>query len=229
MSEFVTANKQNQSHGGSKRQGQLHDAITALVKDLPRGTHLTAPEVYRRAKEQGLQVSLSTVYRTLNLLQADGNVTMLLGEHGRRFEARDSEHDHDHLICLKCGLTIEFTDDLIKGFGKMVAERKGYEHRSSRFDILGICGECKLKDEDHKITMAITASENVIALTEEAVVNLELALQSLQSRKLPKAQENMSAAIRPLRDALDELVRSLEVVEQQDTAYIPHNNTHSQP
>jgi Fur family transcriptional regulator, ferric uptake regulator len=223
MSEIVTANKSSQSHGGSKRQGQLHDAITALVKDLPRGTHLTAPEVYRRAKEQGLQVSLSTVYRTLNLLQADGNVTMLLGEHGRRFEARDSEHDHDHLICLKCGLTIEFTDDLIKGFGKMVAERKGYEHRSSRFDILGICGDCKLKDEDHKITMAVTASENVIALTEEAVVNLESALQSLQSRKLPKAQENMAAAIRPLRDALDELVRSLEVVEQQDTAYIPHS------
>lgn len=227
MSEFVTATKPNQSHASAKRQGQLHDAITALVKDLPRGTHLTAPEVYRRAKEQGLQVSLSTVYRTLNMLQADGNVTMLLGEHGRRFEARDSEHDHDHLICLKCGLTIEFTDDLIKGFGKMVAERKGYEHTSSRFDILGICGDCKLKDEDHKINMAIAASENVIALSEEAIANLEVALQSLQSRKLPKAQESMAAAIRPLRDALDELVRSLEVVEQQDTAFIPHSNTHS--
>src|SRR5688572_29922862 len=73
-----------------KRVGTQH-AIQELIKEMPRGTHLTAPEVYRTARERGLQVSLSTIYRTLNLLQAHGDITALSSDHGRRFEARDDD------------------------------------------------------------------------------------------------------------------------------------------
>src|SRR5690349_15581097 len=117
------------------RQSGVHDSLESFIKGLPRGVHLTAPEVFKLAKEQGLKVSLSTVYRTLNHLSSQGQVQALSGEHGRRYEAADGDHDHDHLICVKCGLTIEFEDELIRGFGKSVAERKGYEYRHSRFDI----------------------------------------------------------------------------------------------
>ena len=217
MSEEITATQQSLADLEAKgKQGQLQEAVAELVKSLPRGTHLTAPEVYRRAKEQGLKISLSTVYRTLNALQAHGNVTTLAGEHGKRYEARD--HDHDHLICVKCGLTIEFTDELIKGFGKAVAERKGYEHKSSRFDILGVCADCRAKDNDHKIGTTVAAVENVIALTSEAVACLEGTLSHLEARKLAKAHEGITSAIGPLRDALDELMQSLEIIVPGDGA-----------
>src|SRR5262250_3977886 len=73
-----------------RRQGHVQQAIAELVRDIPRGTHLTAPEVYRRAREIGLQVSLSTVYRTLHTLQAHGNVTTVSGDRGLRYEAAGS-------------------------------------------------------------------------------------------------------------------------------------------
>jgi Fur family ferric uptake transcriptional regulator len=188
-----------------RRTKQLQEAIGEIIRDLPRGVHLTAPEVYRRARELGLQVSLSTVYRTLGLMQADGNVTTVSGEHGRRYEARDSDHDHDHLICLKCGLTIEFEDELIRGFGKAVAERKGYEHKSSRFDILGICSDCKAKDEDHKISTAITALENAAELTESLAVKIAASVTLLESRKTVKAVESLQALLDSAKQTLAEL------------------------
>jgi Fur family transcriptional regulator, ferric uptake regulator len=189
----------------NKKSRQLADSIEAIIKDVPRGVHLTASEVFRRAREAGLDVSLSTVYRTLNALQQGGNVSTVSGEHGRRYEARDSDHDHDHLICLKCGLTIEFADDLIRGFGAAVAERKGYEHKSSRFDILGICAECKAKDEDHRVTTASLTVDNVINLLESATADLHNGANALESRKLAKVQDLLTATVQKVKDALEEL------------------------
>jgi Fur family ferric uptake transcriptional regulator len=189
----------------AKKSRQLAEAIESIIKDVPRGIHLTAGEVYRRAREAGLDVSLSTVYRTLNTLQQDGNVSTVSGEHGRRYEARDLDHDHDHLICLKCGLTIEFADDLIRGFGKAVAERKGYEHKSSRFDILGICADCKAKDEDHRVSTAAEAVDSIISQIETATIELQLAAAALETRKLSKATDFINSTIPKIKEALEDL------------------------
>jgi Fur family transcriptional regulator, ferric uptake regulator len=186
----------------SARHGRTQQAIANLVKDLPKGTHLTAPEVYRHARTAGLQVSLSTVYRALNNLQADGNVTTLGSDRGRRYESANAAEDHDHLICLKCGLTIEFVDELIRGFGKSVAQRKGFEHKSSRFDILGLCSDCKARDEDHQIEHAVSALEHAIEACEEAAGMCKQAIASCEARKLARGQEQLGVAVQHLKGAL---------------------------
>jgi Fur family ferric uptake transcriptional regulator len=191
---FVKVVELNTTHS----RHRLQQAIESIVKEIPRGSHLTAPEVYRRAHELGLQVSLSTVYRCLNQLQAHGNVSTVSGDHGRRYEARDDDHDHDHLICLKCGLTIEFTDELIKGFGRTLAERKGYEHASSRFDILGICKTCKEQDEDHKISTSISALENTLSMLKEATAKAEAAVAMFETRKLARAGETVAELLQQM-------------------------------
>lgn len=212
MSEAISNQTEHMRAGAQKRSRQTQDVIATIIKDLPRGVHLTAPEVYRRAREQGLQVSLSTVYRTLGLMQQDGNVSTLSGEHGRRYEARDLDHDHDHLICLKCGLTIEFADDLIRGFGKLVAERKGYEHKSSRFDILGICTSCKAMDEDHKIAGSISSLENVQEVAQETAAQITAAVSALESRKTSRAQETIESLLPKMREAVAELELAYETL-----------------
>lgn len=191
-----------QTHDPRRRQGQVQQAIAELVRDIPRGTHLTAPEVYRRARDIGLQVSLSTVYRTLHTLQAHGNVTTVSGDRGLRYESAGSGEDHDHLICLKCGLTIEFVDDLIRGFGKSVAQRKGFEHTSSRFDILGLCNDCQAKDEDHRIEHAVGHLEESISTLEEVAESLKRAVTLYQSRKVSKAGETVQSATAKLANAI---------------------------
>lgn len=195
----------------ARRNKQLQDAIASLVRDIPRGTHLTAPEVYRRARESGLEVSLSTVYRTLNQLQAHGDVTAVSGDHGRRYEAREDGHDHDHLICLKCGLTVEFADDLIRGFGKAVAERKGYDHHSSRFDIYGICGNCRSKGEDHRAEVLIRSASESIEVLEGVLEELRAAISTLEARKIAKAKEMLTAVITALGERMEELEGAVSI------------------
>lgn len=197
--------------GRARRNKQLQDAIAALVRDIPRGVHLTAPEVYRRARDSGLEVSLSTVYRTLNQLQAHGDVTAVSGDHGRRYEAREDGHDHDHLICLKCGLTVEFADDLIRGFGKAVAERKGYDHHSSRFDIYGICGACRSKDEDHRAEILIKSVTESIEVLEGIVEELRTAVSVLESRKISKGKELLTAVISALHERVEDLESAVAI------------------
>jgi Fur family ferric uptake transcriptional regulator len=197
--------------GQARRHKQLQDAIAALVREIPRGVHLTAPEVYRRARDSGLEVSLSTVYRTLNQLQAHGDVTAVSGDHGRRYEAREDGHDHDHLICLKCGLTVEFADDLIRGFGKAVAERKGYDHHSSRFDIYGICGTCRSKDEDHRAELLIKSVSESIEVLEGIVEELRAAVSVLESRKISKGKELLNAVIAALHERVDDLEGAVSI------------------
>jgi Fur family transcriptional regulator, ferric uptake regulator len=199
------------------RSHELQAAIANIIRAIPRGVHLTASEVYRRAHEEGLRVSLSTIYRVLAGLQADGNISTVAGEHGRRYEARDSEHDHDHLICVKCGLTIEFEDDLIRGFGKTLAQRKGYEHSSSRFDIFGICADCKSKDEDHKIASAVAASLTAMELSEQCIEKLRQAVTLLEARKVARAQEAIAEALKQLGQALAEVQGANQILPTKDS------------
>jgi len=205
------------------RASQAQDSLESFIKGLPRGTHLTAPEVYKLAAESGLRVSLSTVYRTLNNLSAQGQVQALAGEHGRRYEASDGDHEHDHLICVKCGLTIEFEDNLIRGFGKTVAERKGYDYRHSRFDILGICQQCRIQGEDHRIAVAVEAAEKVIASCETICRELDSALEQLQLRKPSRARDFMDSALSQLQKSCVDLQAALEADDTESIAEEPGN------
>ncbi len=202
------------------RYSQVQEALEAFIKGLPRGEHLTAPEVYKRAKEKGLKVSLSTVYRTLNALSEQGQVQALSGEHGRRYEAADGTHEHDHLICVKCSLTIEFEDELIRGFGKTVADRKGYEYRHSRFDILGTCQQCRLQGEDHQIELSLTHLEKAATFCSSSSQKILQAIEQLKSKKLNRAKELMESVQAHLQDAFKEIENAIEAsLEKADDDY----------
>ena len=192
------------------RHRQVQESLEALIRGLPRGAHLTAPEVYRQAKEKGLRVSLSSVYRTLNNLSLLGQVQTFGSEQGRRYEAAAGAQDHDHLICVKCGWTKEFEDKLIGGFGKTVAERKGYAYLHSRFDILGVCQPCRVKGDDRRIKESLLAIEKSLTACRGAGRELEQAMTQMQSGKLVRGREHMEAVLPLLQDACRELERCLD-------------------
>jgi Fur family ferric uptake transcriptional regulator len=194
------------------RYGETQEIIADIVKGLPKGTHLTAPEVYERTKVLGVEISLSTVYRALHRLKLHGNVSTVSGERGLRYETADHDHDHDHLICLGCGLTIEFVDDLIRGFGKTVAERKGFEHTSSRFDILGYCSQCNANDFGHRVQQSADCLSSAMELVEEIAHDLRQGIDLVETRKLPRAALSVQAALAKLKQATLECENSLALV-----------------
>lgn len=193
------------------RNASTQEAIEDIVRSIPRGEHLTAPEVFEKAQARGLKVSLSTVYRILSKLKADGNVITVSGDRGVRYEAAEEGPAHDHLICLGCGLTIEFYDELIRGFGKTVAQRKGFEHSNSRFDILGYCENCKSSNELSKANQAQEAMAGALEKTEDALTLLRHAFEQMRLRKTNKAMAPLKSALAQLSNVMEEL----EFVESQ--------------
>ena len=187
-------------------------SIAEIVRSVPQGTHLTAPQVFQKAQEAGLDISLSTVYRILSKLRLHGDISTIAGDRGLRYEAAHEGPDHDHLICLGCGLTIEFTDDLIRGFGKTVAQRKGYEHKSSRFDILGYCKSCKANDQARRAQEVENELTSALEAAEGAVLVLRQALELQQARKLSKVSQAAEIALDKLITATDECRESLALI-----------------
>lgn len=194
------------------RHGQSQESISTIVKSFPKGTHVTAAEVYERAIEMGYELSLSTVYRNLHRLKADGNVNTVSGDRGMRYEPAEEGPDHDHLICLGCGLTIEFIDDLIRGFGKSVAQRKGFDHRSSRFDILGYCGDCRAKDETYRLKQVVDLISNSETLIDDSLTSLRQSVDLIDSRKSSKAQQQLENTVVRLSEAVKLCQQALAVL-----------------
>jgi len=74
--------------------------------------HLAADEVLQRARTTLPEVSLATVYNTLNELVSIGEVVELTHADGRKRYDPNVVERHHHLVCIGCGRMLDVrTDD----------------------------------------------------------------------------------------------------------------------
>ena len=100
--------------------------------------HPDVEELYRRASAQDPRISLSTVYRTLNLFEEAGLVTKHDFRDGRaRFELIPDEH-HDHLIEIRSGKVIEFRNEEIEAIQDVITKRLGYRLVDHRLELYAV-------------------------------------------------------------------------------------------
>jgi Fur family ferric uptake transcriptional regulator len=100
--------------------------------------HPDVEELYRRASARDPRISLSTVYRTLNLFEESGLVTKHDFKDGRaRFEPIPDEH-HDHLIDIRSGKVIEFRNEEIEAIQELIAKRLGYKLVDHRLELYAV-------------------------------------------------------------------------------------------
>jgi len=99
--------------------------------------HLDADEIHRLAQEKEPRISLSTIYRTLQMLKKLDLVEELhFDEEHHHYEIKPSD-EHHHLLCLGCGKVVEFNYPLAR-------------YVKERFDIIetevlmsGYCSQCR--------------------------------------------------------------------------------------
>lgn len=109
--------------------------ILTILADM--GDHPDAMEIFQRAVAIDSGISLSTVYRTMKLLEGIGAIHRHAFAGGpSRFEPAVGEH-HDHLIDIDTGDVIEFQSDKIEELQNEIAHRLGYEIVHHRFEIYG--------------------------------------------------------------------------------------------
>jgi Fur family transcriptional regulator, ferric uptake regulator len=109
--------------------------IVGILSDA--GDHPDAMEIFRRAVEIDQSISLSTVYRTMKLLEGIGAIHRHAFEGGpSRFEPAAGDH-HDHLIDIETGDVIEFQSDRIEELQQEIARSLGYEIVHHRLELYG--------------------------------------------------------------------------------------------
>lgn len=109
------------------------------------GRHVTADELLRAVRDRDGRIGAATVYRTLRVFQDSGIVAERRFEGGAtRFELVGDDH-HDHLICVQCGLIVEFEDDSVEADQHRIAAAHGFELQTHRHELYGLCPACQKK------------------------------------------------------------------------------------
>ena len=120
---------------GSERTGAPVLAY-CRISDEPIRAHdpVSEPQV---VVVQDPTLSLSTVYRTMKVLESQGAIERHAFEDGiSRYEHAHQEH-HDHLIDIETGAVIEFSSDAIEELQRRIAAELGYELVRHRLELYG--------------------------------------------------------------------------------------------
>lgn len=100
--------------------------------------HPDVEELYRRSAAVDPNISISTVYRTVRLFEDAGIIERHDFRDGRaRYETLPEEH-HDHLIDLRSGTVIEFTNEEIERLQQRIAEELGYRLVDHRLELYAV-------------------------------------------------------------------------------------------
>ena len=103
----------------------------------------TADEIYSRVQGLSSSVDISTVYRTLDLLQElDLVFCVEAGDDQRRYELLGLHGPHLHLVCQACGKVIGADLELARAFGEHLEAEYGFRPALDHLSIPGLCPAC---------------------------------------------------------------------------------------
>lgn len=118
-----------------------------IINIIEKGPgHMDAEDVYSQAKKVDPSIGIATVYRSLKMMR-DFNVIdhHSFGQGHKHFESSTKSH-HDHMVCTKCGKIKEFTDITLENLKRKVTNLHGFEMKTHRLEIYGLCTACRKKE-----------------------------------------------------------------------------------
>jgi Fur family ferric uptake transcriptional regulator len=122
------------------RMTAQREQVLAAVRHLGHAT----PEQLAEALPA---VDLTTVYRTLELLEELGLVKHTHLGHGAP-AYRPAEDDHIHVICHSCGAVVDADPGLIDSLAERLSADNGFVLDRSHFTVFGRCRECSGVEQD---------------------------------------------------------------------------------
>jgi Fur family ferric uptake transcriptional regulator len=105
--------------------------------------HATPEEIGAQVQRTARGVNISTIYRTLELLEQIGMVTHNHLGHGAPTYHLATESDHVHLVCRDCGRVTEISPDAIRPLITALEDQHGFETDVGHLTVFGRCAECR--------------------------------------------------------------------------------------
>lgn len=100
-------------------------------------------------------VSLATVYKTLDALEAHGVIEeVTLKADSKRYDANLTPHHH--AVCVRCKGIVDIDDDAVSRALPQIPD--GFRVAYARLQILGVCAKCAAGETDHATTSSDASS-----------------------------------------------------------------------
>lgn len=127
---------------------KLTPARLAIVDVLENSSeHLSHDQILELGKKAYPKLSRATVYRTTELLVELGLLRPLyLQEPTQRFVSAFG--GHHHLVCTRCGITIEFDSCHAGELASELAAHHNFQIKSHLLEFHGLCRECCRSDRE---------------------------------------------------------------------------------
>lgn len=104
--------------------------------------HATPDQVHAEVAKTAAGVNITTVYRTLELLEELGLVTHAHLSHGAPTYHGVTEKQHVHLVCRSCGRVGEVPSDLLRPLADVLERENAFLVDVGHVALFGVCGVC---------------------------------------------------------------------------------------
>ena len=127
--------KETGSFGLTKQR----EAVLRVIRESEE--HLTANDVFEKARQILPSISFATVYNSLRYLKNEGQIAEV------RFGADCTRYDrtlgrHDHAICNKCGKLVDLDLPVDAAMLKQASRLSKFKAESIELILRGLCPEC---------------------------------------------------------------------------------------
>lgn len=112
------------------------EAVTALE-------HGTPEQIREEVRQTASGVNISTIYRTLQLLEQLGLVVHTHLGHGAPTYHLADEADHVHLVCRGCGEVTEVSPSATGDLVRSLRSDYGFETDVQHLTVFGRCRRCR--------------------------------------------------------------------------------------
>ena len=116
--------------------------MLAAVEELG---HATPDQVYAQVRTKSQSINLSTVYRTLELLDELGLIRHAhLSDRAPTYHSA-TDHEHAHLVCRSCHNVISVGRPEIEEALRGLADQRGFTPDYGHLTVFGLCANCAAK------------------------------------------------------------------------------------
>ncbi|MEV0261431.1 transcriptional repressor [Streptomyces sp. NPDC050617] len=125
-----------------KRGYRLTPQRQLVLEAVDKLEHATPDGILTEVRRTAKGVNISTVYRTLELLEELKLVSHAHLGHGAPTYHLADRHHHIHLVCRDCTDVIEADLSVAEPFTETLRERFGFDTDMKHFAIFGQCAKC---------------------------------------------------------------------------------------
>jgi Fur family ferric uptake transcriptional regulator len=104
--------------------------------------HATPDQVHAEVAKTAAGVNITTVYRTLELLEELGLVTHAHLSHGAPTYHGVSSTTHVHLVCRSCGVVDEVPSEMLRELADTLEAEKSFLVDIGHVALFGVCARC---------------------------------------------------------------------------------------